>query len=569
MLKSIIFFFNVFLIVNYCLAASYNDFRKYGYIAQNNTLIERAIWGYKLRYTKKTLNTCAYVLAKVPQSKNTSSKMDKISFRFKARLYPVAPDTQDMRRVIKAYVKASLGVTKKRKHKNGVICTPTFVVCMNENLSSRKNFRRSFPIQYSKRSDKLPVLNNKKEYTTLLFKDTRLLPLNLFCNYDVEIIFDYSNKIVSFNCNDNKVILRNNFMNVWKYFGLSTIFSAIGSNKNTIIALEYEFTNFKICRNTDRANRKKKETAFPRFDCAYYQELIKRKKDIDAMYCLGMNYYEGYGGVEKDYYQAFKWFKKAALKKHVFGQYYLGLCYLYGLGVGQDNLRAWKWLSRSGKYFYDKAQVLAAQCIIDNVKTTNELKKAKLLQSFLGPAFFQGNANACFLQSYCAYYDITKTKISYLEGFEDAARRGHPKAFYYLGMYFAKKGRTLGNAYKCYLKAAELGFIPAFVKLGMCYQEGSGTKGDSKEAFVWFQKAAHENNAEGIFRLACCYLLGKGVEKDKKQAIKLFISAAEKNSPRALIALLFLQENDSESQFFYGNDKAATINPRTKRTAVT
>lgn len=307
------------------------------------------------------------------------------------------------------------------------------------------------------------------------------------------------------------------------------------------------------------------QSSFPRFECSYYKDLIEKKKDIDAMYCLGMNYYEGRGGADKDYYQAFEWFKKAAMNEHVFAQYYLGLCHLYGLGTEKNNLLAWKWLHHSSKYFYDKAAVAAAQCIIDKVKITNELNRAKLLQSFLGPAFFQGNANACFLQSYCAHYDVTKTGIDYLDGFKDAARRGHPKAFYYLGMHFAKNKKTLETAFKCYQEAAERGFVPAFVKLGSCYRTGSGTVIDVDEAFKLFKKAADKNNSEGIFKLACCYLLGQGVEKNKEQALKLFKTAAGKSSPRALIALLFLQEKDSQSPFFRGDDKAASDESKTPK----
>ncbi len=343
---------------------------------------------------------------------------------------------------------------------------------------------------------------------------------------------------------------------IWKYYGLATLFSPQGPNRNTVIALEYEFNNIKIGKNIIRLDNKKSQSAFPRFPCSYYKDLIEKEKDIDAMYCLGMNYYEGRGGAEKDYYQAFKWLKKAAMYEHVFAQYQVGLCHLYGLGTEKNNLLAWKWLSRSSKYFYDKAQVAAAQCIIDKVKVTNELNRAKLLQSLLGPAFFQGNANACFLQSYCAKYDVTKTGISYLDGFKDAARRGHPKAFYYLGMYFAKNKR-MKTTFKCYFEAAERGFVPAFVKLGTCYQTGLGTKKDPEKAFKLFKKAANANNVEGIFKQACCYLLGQGVEKNIKQAVKLFKSAIVKSSPRALIALLLIQEGNLQSSFFSGNDKAA------------
>jgi TPR repeat protein len=544
--------------INFCMALSYsdNDYRKYGFIKQKDILIEKSIWGYRLRYAREKANSYAYVMAKIPEIRSSYPERGKISFRFKARLYPVAPNTDNMRRVIKAYVKASLGKTKEHKRKRGIISTPSFVVSTKESMH-KKSEHSSFPLQYSKLSDEMPEPNEKGKKVILIFRDARLLPINFFSNYDVEVTFDYLNRIVSFNSNGNKVILRDMSLKIWKYYGFATLFSPLGVNKNTIIALQYEFSDIKIGRNVMSIKSEEKQFSPPRFDCDFYEDLIDRKKYIDAMYLLGMNYYEGLGGAEKDYYQAFKYFKKAAMKEHVFAQYYLGLCYLYGRGIEKNDLLAWKWLFRSSKYFYDKAQVAAAQCVIDNVKITTELSKAKLLQSMLGPAFFQGNANACFLQSYCAEYDITKTEVDYIDGFKDAARRGHPKAFYYLGMNFAKKKRTMKTAFKCYSESAQLGFVPAFVKVGNCYQTASGTGKNLKEAFKWFKKAADKKNTEGIFKLACCYLLGQGVGKDKKQALRLFLRAAKKSSPHALIALLLLRENNLQSSFFTGNDKAA------------
>ena len=565
MAKFIIIFLNVFLMANCCLAVfNANDYKKYGFIKEDNIRIERSIWGYRLRYISQKANSYAYLMAKLPQVKDSRPEPNKITFRFKARLYPVAPNTQDMRHVIKAYVKSSLGKTKEHARKNGVISTPAFVVSARDDLN-KKSGHRSFPIQYSKRSIEELDPKHKPGGVTLLFRDSRLLPLNLFRNYDVEVSFDYPNKIVSFNSNGNKTIFKSQSMTIWGYYGLATLFSTLGYNKHTVIAFEYEFTEIKTSTNISPVNRNDTQKEIPRFSCAYYQELIEQKKDVDAMYSLGMNYYEGSGGAEKDYYQAFKCFKKSAMDEHVFGQYYLGLCYLYGLGTEKNNLLAWKWLNRSSKYFYDKAQVVAAQCVIDNVKVTNELKKDILLQSLLGPAFFQGNANAYFLQSYCAHYDIAKKGVTYLRGFKAAARRGHPKAYYYLGMYFAKKKRTLKTAFRCYFEAAERAFVPALVKLGLCYQTGNGTKKDIEKAFECFKKAAYKNNPEGIFRLACCYLLGQGVEENRGKAVELFKQAVKRSSPRALIALLLLQENDSQSSFFSGNDKAASKKSKNKK----
>lgn len=556
---------SLLLLAGFCRGEFNNDgdFRKYGFVSSKNLLFKFGLWGYRTEYLKKSPNSFAYALGKIPFPKNDSAFEDKLTFRFKARLYPVAPDTEDLRRVIKGYVINSLGHIKEHKQKNGVICSPFFVLAMQETLGRGKESHCSFPIQYIKTSEDQPEtrMNMKEKGRTIIFRDGRILPLNLFTNYDVEVCFDYGNKIVSFNCNGNKVILQHHLMKIWPYFGFATLFTPVGYKKHTVFALEYEFTNIKIDRNGPASVNEKTADDFPRFKCDFYRDIIKRKDDVDAMFCLGMNYYEGTGGALKDYFEAFKWFKKAAVKDHVFAQYYLGLCHLYGRGTKLDKLLAWKWLYRSAEYLYDKAEVMAAQCVIDKVKYTTGLNRAKLLQRFLGPAFFQGNANACYLQSYCAYYDVAGRNIKYIEGFRDAARRGHPKAFYYLGKEFAKSGRTLKVAFKCYQEAAKRGFSPGMLELGKCYFLGNGTGKDYEQAFKNFEKSADTGNREGIFYLGCCYLTGQGVKADRKQAVRLFNAAADKGCPRALIALLLLKEKQpsgaSLSKFFYGDDGAA------------
>lgn len=299
MLKIIIILLNVFLMAHYCLAVKTGtDFEKYGFSEDNNILIERAIWGYRLRYLSKKANSYAYVLAKIPQTLSSHPEKEKITFHFKARLYPVAPNTKDMHRAIKAYVKNSLGHTKVHKRKNGVISAPAFVVSANDNIK-KKTVHSTFPVQYSKLSDELPEPNQKGKEVILIFKDSRLLPLNLFRNYDIEVTFDYLNRIVSFNSNGNKIILKDYSMHIWQYYGLATLFAPQGPGRNSVIALEYEFNNIKIGRNITRIDNKNYQNIFPRFTCTYYKDLIEKEKDIDAMYCLGMNYYEGRGALKK------------------------------------------------------------------------------------------------------------------------------------------------------------------------------------------------------------------------------------------------------------------------------
>ncbi len=54
--------------------------------------------------------------------------------------------------------------------------------------------------------------------------------------------------------------------------------------------------------------------------------------DAVAQYRLGFNYYFGIG-VERDYQEALKWFRKAAKQGHAGAQYELGFIYDKGQGV--------------------------------------------------------------------------------------------------------------------------------------------------------------------------------------------------------------------------------------------
>src|ERR1035441_732697 len=55
-------------------------------------------------------------------------------------------------------------------------------------------------------------------------------------------------------------------------------------------------------------------------------------------------YHEGQG-VEQDYQEAMKWYRKAADQGNARGQYGLGFCYANGDGVIKDYVQAYKWPS--------------------------------------------------------------------------------------------------------------------------------------------------------------------------------------------------------------------------------
>ena len=61
--------------------------------------------------------------------------------------------------------------------------------------------------------------------------------------------------------------------------------------------------------------------------------------DLDAQYRLGRSYYYGEDGAPKDEEKAFRWFSRAAEGDSIAAQYYLGVCYVRGIGTEKDMAR--------------------------------------------------------------------------------------------------------------------------------------------------------------------------------------------------------------------------------------
>ena len=62
-------------------------------------------------------------------------------------------------------------------------------------------------------------------------------------------------------------------------------------------------------------------------------------------------------GVEQDYTEAAKWFRKAAEQGDAVAQYTLGIMYSEGEGVSQDYKKAVKWFRKAAEQGDSAAQV--------------------------------------------------------------------------------------------------------------------------------------------------------------------------------------------------------------------
>jgi uncharacterized protein len=155
-----------------------------------------------------------------------------------------------------------------------------------------------------------------------------------------------------------------------------------------------------------------------------------------------------------------------------------------------------------------------------------------------------------------------------LKLFEAAAQKGDREAQHTLAfMYRDGKGtkRNDAKAIAWYRKSAEQGYAPAAYNLGLMYAQGEGVKPDPaaaqrwfrraadhgsveaqvklaeiavleekfEEAFLWFSKAADQDDADAAFNVGSLYYVGRGVAKDEAKVTEYYRKAARLGMPEA------------------------------------
>ena len=92
-----------------------------------------------------------------------------------------------------------------------------------------------------------------------------------------------------------------------------------------------------------------------------------------------------------------------------------------------------------------------------------------------------------------------------------------------------RKGNLI-EAMQWLQKSAEAGYAPAQTTLAFILD----TSEDDEIAFRWYQAAAEQNDAAGLFGLGNMYAKGEGTAKDPQRAGQLIRQAAEMEHPQAM-----------------------------------
>ncbi|MEK7266349.1 MAG: tetratricopeptide repeat protein [Pseudomonadota bacterium] len=195
----------------------------------------------------------------------------------------------------------------------------------------------------------------------------------------------------------------------------------------------------------------------------------------DAQLALGVLAFEG-DGVYPDYERAAGWFRLAAAQGDPRADVRMGLLYAEGLGVAQSSVAA--------AHHFAKA---AGRGDAEG-------------QFWLGLSWLNGDG-------------LPQSYQKAATNFESAARQGHGEAAYHLGLMYESPvlGAPDVNKAVLYMRAAaEAGFPAAYAAMGLMVHRGDA----EGRAADWFEKGAHEGDAQSAFLYAVALYEGDGRAKD-------------------------------------------------------
>jgi len=224
-------------------------------------------------------------------------------------------------------------------------------------------------------------------------------------------------------------------------------------------------------------------------------------EDTEEQYNQGERYYDA-----KNYTQAERWFRRAAIRGNAAAQNYLGFMHEKGQGgLSPDDEKAVKWYKKAAK------------------------KGNSYAQNNLGRMYQEGQGG------------LPQDDVKAVEWYQKAAEQEHVWAQNNLGFMY-EEGRGVPQddkkAVEWYQKAAGQEHAMAQNNLGLMYEEGRGVPQDDKKAVEWYQKAAEQENDYAQNNLGFMYKEGRGVpQNDQKendaQAVELFQKAVAQENDYA------------------------------------
>lgn len=262
---------------------------------------------------------------------------------------------------------------------------------------------------------------------------------------------------------------------------------------------------------------------------------------VDSQLALGNMYDNGRGIGENDQ-EAAMWYRKAAEQDNAEAQFNLGLTYMNGNGIEKNSLEAIKWFGKAANQGSSSAQFNLGVIYLQGIgveKNYSEANRWFLKATELGHADAQAQMGVMFLHG----QGIDQNYKEAFKWMEKAALGGDVDAQRNLGEMYAKGHGVQQNDQEAviwYRKAAKQGHARGQFYLGVMYNDGRGVSKDEIEAFRWFQKSAEQGHANAQYNLGIAYATGDGVPKDEAEAVKWLRRGAEQGHADSQVDLGFM-----------------------------
>jgi len=150
--------------------------------------------------------------------------------------------------------------------------------------------------------------------------------------------------------------------------------------------------------------------------------------------------------------------------------------------------------------------------------------------------------------------------LSFAAGAVAKKKTPSPESLYNQALVVLK---TDPKAAQClFMKAAKRGHIPSMIRVGYCYQLGTGVRQDSWHALNWYKKSVESGDPSAEYTIGFMYEKGdRRVHQDYVQAIEWYEKALQHHSLKACAGLARIYASSSDPQFHDGEKaiKYATV----------
>lgn len=280
-------------------------------------------------------------------------------------------------------------------------------------------------------------------------------------------------------------------------------------------------------------------------------------------------YFEGYcyqtgTGTDINLEKAFSSYKKAADQGHLKALNALGDCYHYGWGTTQNDKLAKDCFQKAADQNDAEGQWNMGLCYEYGIAVPEDMEKAF---SYYRKAAEQGDVSSCvkLAHIYSEKEDFKSAAILYRK----AADQNDPTAIYSLSLFYKLGigGLPKDNEIEVALvkKAADMEDENAMIAMGGFYRFGYASiiPKDTKEAALWFAKAAHKGSALAKDYIGVMYENGEYYERNYTKAFQYYKESAEAGCEAAWanLGVCYLYGNGTErnlSQGVYWIAKAAS-----------